>query len=242
MEQVSRPIALVTGASRGIGKAISLMLARKGYCVAINATNGELLKTLKKEIEAEGGNAAIFQRDLLQGNESPQGLIEDIKAAYGRLDLLVNNAGIAQAKPFDQISFNDFDLVMGLNVKVPLFLSQAALPILMQSDNPIIINISSVVGTRPYSNQSLYAASKHALNGLMKALAKEMHDKGIRVHIISPGGVGTEMVMKTRPDLDMEDMIKPGEVAEAVEFLLDFKGRGIIDEISIRRRNNEPFK
>lgn len=76
----------------------------------------------------------------------------------------------------------------------------------------------------------------------MKALAKEVHDKGIRVHIVSPGGVGTEMIAKTRPDLDVENLIKPEEVAQVVEFLINFNGRGIIDELSIRRGNNEPFK
>ena len=241
MEADKKPVALVTGASRGIGRKIALMLARKGYCLALNATNKKLLNEVKQEIEEAGGTAEIFPVDLLQSNNSPSELIKRVEYEFGQLDLLVNNAGIALSGTLDEITFEDYDRIMGINVKVPLFLSQAACPLLVKADNPAIINISSVVGTKSYKNQSLYAASKHALNGLMKALAKELQEKGIRVHIISPGGVGTEMILKTRPDLDEKQLIAPEEVAKVVDFLIDFNGNGSIDEIHIRRSNNIPF-
>jgi 3-oxoacyl-[acyl-carrier protein] reductase len=236
------PVALITGSSRGIGKAIALHLANYGYRVAVTGTNDELLADVVAEIEAQGGVAKAFACDLAAYQLSPQMLVDDVIAHFGRLDVLVNNAGLAWADSFGNLSLDDYERIMGLNVRVPLFLTQAALPYLLASDEKSIVNISSVVGHKAYANQTLYAASKHALNGLMSALAKEYRTKGLIVHNIAPGGVATEMIKTARPDLDPATLIDPSDVARTVAFLLSLKGTAQIDEVKIRRRDNTPFE
>lgn len=238
----NRPVALITGSSRGIGKAIAFELAVHNYRVAITGTNTELLEKVKDEIIAGGGVAECFAMDLLSDEDAPHRLIDSVVKTFGRLDVLVNNAGVAWAGSFEKVSHDDFFKVMGLNVQVPLFLTQAAMPYLLNSEEKAVVNISSVVGHKAYANQTLYAASKHALNGMMSALAKEYRGKGLLVHSIAPGGVATEMIHIARPDLDPATLIQPREVARTVAFLLSLKGTAQIDEIRIRRRDNIPFE
>jgi NAD(P)-dependent dehydrogenase (short-subunit alcohol dehydrogenase family) len=239
---ISQPVALVTGSSRGIGKAIALELAKQNYAVAVTGTNHESLADVVAEIELAGGTAKAFECDLAAYQLSPQMLVDDVVAHFGRLDVLVNNAGLAWADSFENITTDDYERIMGMNVRVPLFLTQAALPFLLASNEKAIVNISSVVGHKAYANQTLYAASKHALNGLMSALAKEYRTKGLIVHNIAPGGVATEMIKTARPDLDPASLIAPEDVARTVSFLLSLKGTAQIDEIRIRRRDNIPFE
>ena len=239
---MSKPVALITGSSRGIGKAIALELAKQDYYVAVTGTNHEALAKVVSEIESIGGKAHAFAADLTLYPLAPQMLVDDVIAHFGRLDVLVNNAGLAWADSFENLTPDDYDRIMGLNVRVPLFLTQAALPHLLASDEKTIVNISSVVGHKAYVNQTLYAASKHALNGLISALAKEYRTKGLIVHNVAPGGVATEMIKTARPDLDPTTLIAPEEVARTVSFLLSLKGTAQIDEIRIRRRDNVPFE
>ncbi len=131
---------------------------------------------------------------------------------------------------------------MIINAKVPYFLCKYAIPYLKNSEIPTIINISSVVGYKGYVNQSVYTASKHALHGFTKVLAQEVHENGIRVHLISPGGVATDLVNKVRPDLEKTSLIQPSEIAEIIVFLLKFRNNAVIDEIQIRRKDNIPWK
>ncbi len=236
-----QPVALVTGSTRGIGKAIAHKLVSDGYSVVITGSRAETVANSTTEIESAGGQVFGFAIDLLSPG-AVQKLVDAVINRFGRLDVLVNNAGIAFAGSFEKITSGDFDCVMGLNAKVPMFLTQAALPFLMDSPEKAIVNISSVVGHKAYANQLLYAASKHALNGMMSALAKEYHAKGLRVYNIAPGGVATEMIQTARPDLNPQTLIQPEEIAKTVAFLLSLKGNAQIDEIRIRRKDNMPFE
>ena len=130
---------------------------------------------------------------------------------------------------------------MNINLRVPYFLTKEALPHLLKSDRATVVNISSVVGHRGYRDQSVYAMSKHGLSGFTKSLASEYYDKGLRVHLISPGGVLTEMIKLTRPELARQQMILPEEVANTVVFLLKNRGNAVIDEIILHRPGKEPF-
>ncbi len=238
--KTNRSIALITGSSRGIGKAIAFELARTGYTVIITGTKQDVVDAVVVDLEKGGGKGFGISLDLLAA-EAPQKLIEEVINRFGQLDVLVNNAGVAKTDSFEKVTETDFDLVMGLNVKVPMFLTKAALPHLLQSPEKAIVNISSVVGHKAYANQTLYAASKHALNGLMSALAKEYQKNGLRVYNVAPGGVATEMIHTARPDLDASTLIQPEEIAKTVAFLLSLKGNAQIDEVRIRRKDNVPF-
>lgn len=142
---------------------------------------------------------------------------------------------------FTETSAEDWDYVFAVNVRAPFFLCKEVLYLLKKSEKPMIINIASVVGFKGYINQSVYASSKHALTGFTKVLAKEVQPFGIRVHLISPGGVATEMVTKVRPDIDPEELIQPEEIAEIIRYIVNHSGKGIIDHFYIRRFNGFPF-
>ncbi|MEN2984304.1 MAG: SDR family oxidoreductase [Dictyoglomaceae bacterium] len=234
-------IALITGASRGIGRAISKALAQEGVNLAINSRAEEGLLILKNELKDFGIDILLCPFDL-KDPKAPKLIIEKVIEHFGKLDILINNAGIALAKPIIETKEEEWDEIIAVNAKAPFFLCKYAIPYLKKSDMPTIINISSVVGTKGYINQGAYAASKHALMGFTKVLAQEVHDDRIRVHVIAPGGVATDLVTIMRPDIDPETLIKPEEIAEIIIFLLKFRGNAVIDEINIRREKNPPWR
>jgi 3-oxoacyl-[acyl-carrier protein] reductase len=232
--------AIVTGASRGIGKAISLKLAELQYNLVIVGRTAQLLDHLKSEIEKTGGRCLAIETDLSDEN-APGDIIKEAVTHFGQIDVLVNNAGMAHSGPLQETDMETWDKVHAVNARAPFFLSKAAIPLLKKSSNPVIINIGSVVGFKGYADQAAYASSKHALTGFTKVLAKEVQEDGIKVHLISPGGVNTEMVREMRPDIDTEQLIQPEEIAEIVEFLVTRKGRGTIDHLYIRRQSGLAF-
>ena len=233
--------ALVTGASRGIGLAIARELADAGYNLALVARSEEALRRVANEIEAASAvKVRTIVADLASEESYPQVVAETVRA-FGGLDLLVNCAGIAQQGSFTEVSPAQWDAIFAVNAKAPFFICKEALPYLKQSPKPIIINIASVVGFKGYIHQSAYSSSKHALTGFTKVLAKEVQPFGIRVHLISPGGVATEMVKKMRPDIKADELLQPEEVAEIVRFLVTRKGRGTIDQFYLRRYSSLAF-
>jgi NAD(P)-dependent dehydrogenase (short-subunit alcohol dehydrogenase family) len=143
---------------------------------------------------------------------------------------------------FENVSVEEFDKIMAINVKVPFFLTQFVLPLLKKSAAATIINIASVTGHAGYPQQSVYSASKHALLGMTKSIASEYYKENIRVHAISPGGVYTDMVKVTRPDLKPDGMIMPEDIAEIVHFFLANRGNAVVDEILVHRVGKEPFQ
>lgn len=241
MINLENKIALITGASRGIGEEIARRLAKERVNLALIARDEKRLKELKEELEKEDINVFILPIDLREKN-APKIVIEEVIRFFERLDILINNAGTALSKPLVETSEEEWDEIMTINAKVPYFLCKYAIPYLKNSEIPTIINISSVVGYKGYVNQSAYTASKHALHGFTKVLAQEVHEYGIRVHLISPGGVATDLVNKVRPDLEKASLIQPFEIAEIIIFLLKFRNNAVIDEIQIRRRDNIPWR
>ena len=170
------------------------------------------------------------------------GAVSQAAEYFGKIDTLINNAGVAQNTPFEAVSVAEFDRIMAINTKVPYFLTQFALPFLRKSDAAAVINIASVVAHAGYPQQSVYTASKHALLGMTKSIANELHKENIRVHAISPGGVYTDMVKISRPDLSPDGMIMPEDIAEIVLFFLARRTNAVIDEICVHRLGKEPFQ
>ncbi len=230
-------IAIVTGASRGIGKAIALELAGIGYDLALVGRDLAALEETAKQCSTKTCSIVADLADV----SSAQKIVNETLEAFGGIDLLVNCAGIPQKGPFTEVTPQEWDRIFAVNARAPFFLCQAALEPLKQSARPIVINISSVVGFKGYIHQSVYASSKHALAGFTKVFAKEVQPFGIRVHLISPGGVATEMVKKMRPDIDPSELIGPEEVAEIVRFLVTRKGNGTIDQFYLRRYSGLAF-
>lgn len=231
---------IVTGATKGIGKAIVLKLSQLGHRLMLVGRNENELKQIADECKALNCEAAYIVVDLARP-EAATTVISSCIEQFDGIDVLINNAGVANPFSIENTPLEQWDLMMAVNARAPFLLCKKAIPYLKQSSQATIINISSVVGRKGYVNQAAYTASKHALTGFTKALAKEVQSMGIRVHLLSPGGVATEMLNKTRPELQQTGLIQPNEIAEIIEFLIEKRSNAIIDEINIRRLSANPF-
>lgn len=234
-------VAIVTGASRGIGRAIAVMLGCHGVKVAAAArTEGDLLAVCE-EVKAVGGEAMAIRTDMTLERDVKR-LVRVTVERFGRLDIVINNAGTGVFVPLEETTTEDWDRTMAVNVRGPFMLCREAIPHLKQSGNGAwIINICSVVGVKGYVNQSAYTASKHALLGMTKVLAQEVKQHGIRVHAVCPGGVDTGLVADARPDLDRSVLMQPDEIAEIVLFLLTRTGNAVVDQVNVRRATSDPW-
>ena len=233
--------AVVTGASGGIGKYLCKKTASYGMNVVLVGRNIGKLQETAGLVIASGGTAFLCPGDL--NDESfPETIVKTALKECGSIDVVINCAGVAQHSAFEEVTPDFFDRVMHANVKAPYFLCQKALPALRESECATIINIASVVAHKGYPQQSVYAASKHALLGFSKSLANEIYRDNIRVHVISPGAVYTDMVALARPDLSPEGMTLPQDIAEIAGFYLEHRMTdAVIDEIQVHRTNKEPF-
>ena len=229
-------ICIITGAGGGIGSAIAEMLFSFGFKLVLMGRNEEKLKKT-----ANGRECLILPGDICNDDYIKE-TIEKTVEIYGGIDFLINNAGIAQSKAFEEISMEEYDAVMNTNARAPFLMCKTALPYLKKSCCGTIINIASVTAHQGYGLQSVYAASKHALLGFSKALSKEYYKEGVRVHVISPGAVFTDMVKISRPDLTGEGMLLPKDIAETVLYLIKMRdSASVADEIQLHRESKEPF-
>ncbi|HUT66762.1 MAG TPA: SDR family oxidoreductase [Spirochaetota bacterium] len=229
-------VALVTGASRGIGRSISIALASHGARVVLSSRSEKGLQEVKREI----GEAAVIPADLSK-KEDIDSLFSSVSEEFGRLDILVNNAGIGYFGKLADFSIEDFDRIMAVNLRGTYLCCQQAMRLMIPKRKGHIINMSSVVGFKGYQNQSAYTASKHGLMGLTKSLAVEAQEYGIRVSVICPGVVDTDFGKVARPDLDDSVLIPPEDIANTVLYLLSLSDRSMVDEIYIRRSASTPF-
>lgn len=233
-------VVVLTGAGGGIGRAIAEKLAsEKMQLVLLGGNNVEKLNTTARMVE-KYSSCMVLPGDLTSIDFIKKSILL-IAELFGAVDVLINNAGVAQNTPFEAVSLTEFDKIMAINLRTPFVLTQTTLPLLKKSSQPTIINIASVVSHSGYPFQSIYSASKHALLGMTKSLAREYYKENIRVHAISPGGVYTDMVKVSRPDLSPEGMIMPEDIADAVRFLLFSRSNAVIDEICLHRAAKEPF-
>ena len=233
-------VALVTGGGRGIGRAISKALAAAGAHVVVTARTQGQIDAVAKEIADAGGAAAAMAMDLAD-ESSVRPVFAAVRERFGRLDVLVNNAGIGLYGPVKDVPLEDLDRMVGVNLRGTFLCCQEAMRIMAPQKSGYIINISSVVGFKGYPKQAGYTATKHAVMGLTKSLAVEAQEHGIRTSAILPGGVDTAMVREARPDLDPAILLEPEDVAQAVLYLLSLSDRAAVDEIYIRRRTSQPF-
>lgn len=233
--------ALLTGAGGGIGREIAVALAKENVkLVLFGGNNIAKLNETAKLVKENGGECVVFSGNLTDDNFIETAFNKAVTAFDG-LDILINNAGMALNCNLENTSMDIFDKIMNINVRVPYYLTQKALPYLEKSERASIINIASVVAHTGYPNQSAYTASKHALLGFTKSLAQEVFEKGIRVHAISPGGVFTDMIKIARPDLTEDGMILPNDISDTVMFLLKNRTNAVIDEIILHRSGKTPF-
>ena len=240
MNDLSGKVVVLTGGGGGIGRATAELLAKQGMKIVLLGGNNQEKLQRTQEVAAQYSDCLAIPGNLTDMGFLKQG-IETATAHFKGIDVLVNNAGVAQNQAFEEISPDDFDRIMAINFRVPFFLTQLALPYLKQSEQATIINVASVVSHAGYPMQSVYTASKHALLGWSKSLGAEYYKDNIRVHASSPGGVFTDMVKISRPDLTADGMIMPEEIANIVLFFLANRGNAVVDEIMVHRVNKQPF-
>jgi 3-oxoacyl-[acyl-carrier protein] reductase len=232
--------AIVTGAGRGIGRAIAIMLAEHGAHVIVAARTKSEIDETAAMIAHYGGSAFPVVLNLADVKSIQSLFSLTIKTAKG-LDILVNNAGIGKYGAIADFSGENLQDVIDVNVRGTYLCCQEAMKLMIPKKSGYIINIASVVGFKGYPNQSAYTASKHAIVGLTKSLAAEAQAHQIRASVINPGGTDTDLIAAARPDLDPSILMQPEDVAQTVLFLLSLSERCAIDEIYIRRRSSQPF-
>lgn len=187
-------VALITGASRGIGRACALRLAQDGYTVVINYSRSEEeAQKVLAQIKADGGEGMICRADV-SDLEQVKKLVREVDKAYGQLDLLVNNAGIVIDEYLLMLNPDHLDACFDLNVKGYFYCAQQAALKMFRKRSGVIINLSSVSGQIALAGQSVYSATKGAVNAMTRVLAKELAGRGIRVNAVAPGFIETEMI------------------------------------------------
>jgi acetoacetyl-CoA reductase len=221
-------VALVTGASRGIGRAIALELAGRGASVAINYQASKAgAEAVAEEIHALGGDSLLCQGDVSVAAEAFQ-IVKNILAKWKRIDILVNNAGITRDKSLRKMTVEEWDKVIDVNLNGTFYCTDATLPTMIEQKFGRIVNITSVIGQGGGFGQANYAASKGGITAFTKTLALEMAKFNITANCIAPGYIDTDMVAKVpeevldkiRAMIPLRRLGKPEEIAKAVAFLV----------------------
>lgn len=219
-------IAVVTGAARGIGQSIALRLAEEGADLALSDVKLEWLDETKAKVEALGRRAEIYAVDVSKGDQVQAGVDSMVKD-FGRLDVVVNNAGITRDGLLIRMSEEDWDLVMNINLKGTFLMTKSAGKVMMKQRSGTFVNIASVIGLMGNPGQANYGASKAAVSNLTKTVAKELAARGIRANAVAPGFIKTKMTdaltEETRDAMlaaiPMKDFGTPEDVANVVLFL-----------------------
>ena len=243
-KHLSGTLAVVTGAGRGIGAAIAKICAERGAAVVITSRHADELEDVRAKLPSPAIHH-IVPADLTnsEDRETLQRYVRE-QARTLPLSTLVLNAGAALNASVGDTSVEQWDHMFALNARAPFLLTKAFLPLLKKHGGlSRIIVVGSVVSTKAYIGQAAYTASKHALYGFTRVLAKELHqaNSNVRVHSVQPGGVNTELVRSVRPDIDQTKLIAPEEIAAVVGTLLDMRANAVVDEVQVRRQTKEPW-
>lgn len=232
--------ALITGAGRGIGRAIAESFAREGCRVGITARTASELEETIALITSRGGQALAYPGPV-ENPDTAKRVVETVHGAFGAIDLLVNNAGVALFKPVWKFTLEEWQRTFDVNLTGAFLFTQAVLPGMMERRSGRIINISSVCGLKALPEQGAYVASKHALNGYTKSLALELRPYNIAVHAICPGAVNTHLSRSAMPHRDPDDWMTPKDIAHTALYLASLSPRAAVDIIPIRRFAGEPM-
>ena len=227
--------AIITGASRGIGRAIALELATAGAHLALVARREEPLRSVAREVEGLGGSAQVFPCDLTE-TAKLSGVVDDIAERLGRIDALVNNAGAFDFTPVGEADLDRWDRVLDLNLRAIIHLTRHALPYLERNASSSIINVASVAGKDYLAKGGIYAASKFGLFGFAGSLFEDVRERGVKVCTIAPGQVAAR-IDGVAPDRSVD--IPPQDIAKVVAFILAFPPTSCPTEIVLRSQHRK---
>ena len=229
--------ALVTGATEGIGRATAFALGRAGYRIGVCARTAERVEQVVGELGKEGIEAAGAPADVTDPSQASSA-VERVTGALGEIGVLVNNAGVLIARPFEELSLDDWDTTMATNVRSLFLMSRAVVPGMRRRREGTIVNVASLSGRHGFVGGSAYCASKHAVLGFSRALMLELRKEGIRVVAVCPGSVATGMMhdqpmLKTNPDR----ILQPEDVAGVILSAIRLPDRALVSELDIRPTN-----
>jgi 3-oxoacyl-[acyl-carrier protein] reductase len=234
MPRLRDKVAIVTGSSSGIGKAIALRFGQEGARVVVAARRIALCEQTVSQIREQGGEAWPIQTDVADERQVER-LMADTVARYGRLDILVNNAGIGGGNRLAETSTEAFDHVMNVNLRGTFFCCRAGFRQMKHQGGGVIINVSSVAGLQAWAGTGTYSASKHGIMALTKSLAHEGRQYHIKVSAICPGAVADDLVDASLADIEHSEKINPFDVAEAAIYLLTLGKHAVVHQIIIDR-------
>jgi 3-oxoacyl-[acyl-carrier protein] reductase len=234
MSRLLNKVAIVTGSSSGIGKAIALRFAAEGAKVVVVARRKALCEQTAKQICQKGGEAFVVQADVSHENQVEL-LFDKTVQQYGRVDVAVNNAGIFGGRRIAETTTKAFDEVINVNLRGTFFCCRAAFRQMKKQGGGIIINMSSVAGVQAWSGTGTYSASKHGVMALTRALADEGKPYNIRVSAICPGGVADELVDATEEEILRSEKISPFDIAETAVYLATLGRFAVVHQIIVDR-------
>jgi 3-oxoacyl-[acyl-carrier protein] reductase len=234
MQRLINKVAIVTGASSGIGKAIALRFGAEGAHVVVTARRMARCEQTVAQIVKEGGEAWAIQTDVSDERQVER-LIEQTVAYYGRLDILVNNAGVVAGGRLAETTTHSFDEVMNVNLRGTFFCCRAGFKQMKQQGGGTIMNMSSVAGVQAWAGTGVFSASKHGMMALTKSLADEGRPHHIKVSAICPGAVADELVDASSEDILRSEKIDPFDVAEAAVYLATLGKYSVVHQIIIDR-------
>lgn len=233
MKRAKRPVALVTGASKGIGRAVCLRLAREGYEIVAVARDSVQLDSLCIDIEAVGGLCGTVRLDLTDG-AAIRKTLDGIE-----VDVLVNNAGLGIMKPFVELAPEDWEQMMALNVNALYHVTRAVLPAMLARGEGHVCTIGSISGRSAYVGGTCYAATKAFVTAWAESLLLEVRDRGVKVSVVAPGGVATGFGGKLSTSAD-NWKLQPEDVADAVAYVLGTPPAVLLHRVEVRTLNSPP--
>jgi NAD(P)-dependent dehydrogenase (short-subunit alcohol dehydrogenase family) len=232
MNQLAGQVALVTGGGRGLGAAICCVLSAAGMKVVAADLQPKLAEGVASRVREQGGEATAMDLDVTDADQG-RAVIARTVDAYGRLDVLVNNAGTDVTLPVDELTLADWDRVLAVNLRGPFVMAQAALERMRPAGRGHIVNIVSTAAKRAWPNASAYHASKWGLLGLSHALHAEARGYGVKVTAVVAGGMRTPFLLDRFPDIDPGVLQDPRNVAETVKFVLTQPPETVIPEVMV---------
>jgi NAD(P)-dependent dehydrogenase (short-subunit alcohol dehydrogenase family) len=232
LKELEGRVALVTGGGRGLGEAICKTLARAGVTVVVGDIRDEQAEEVARGICAKEGRARSMRLDVTDETGASQ-VIAQITAELGRLDVLVNNAGVDLTVPIDELSMADWDRIVAVNLRGPFLMAKLALGTMRRQKRGHIVNIVSTAAKRAWPNASAYHASKWGLLGLSHAMHVEARPHNIKVTAVVAGGMRTPFLLDRFPELDPAVLQAPENVAETIRFVLTQPDETVIPEIMV---------
>lgn len=234
--RLSGKVALITGASAGIGQACARALATEGAELVLTARRRERLESLSAEVQAIGSKAAIVTGDA-RDEETARQTVAAAKESFGRLDILINNTGVGNYKKLVDTSAEEYDEMMDINVRSTFLFTRHAVPTMLSQGSGTILMISSMAGIYGFGGEAVYCMTKFAQVGFAQALDKELRPNGIKVGVICPGGVKTEFALgkgRTDESVAQSDMLEAEDVASAVVLACTQSAKSRIIQIQMR--------